>query len=376
MMKFLIFPFLFLTIFSLNVRAYNKTFVNQCLEEQSYTALLDFAKTIPEQEFDLFLLNAAGFAAFQSNLSDLSASYYTKSYQLDSNNIQANLYLGMVRKQQRRFEEAIQYFNRLLLLKPGQPKYYKYMSDAYFGLKLEDSALSCLANAYRFGPSDLNIITAYSEVLYSKKMYEQASIVVNNGMQIDSNYSALLAIGIRCAYQMKNHKAVLVKAHKLIELNLDASAYSSLMYGVYSALQTKNYEQCLLFTDYLIASKAETEQVLYYAAKAHAGMKQFALSNELLKKCLELAISENTEAYYTEMAENYEQLKMYSKAQKNYDTARYLFGTNILLYRKALAYDAVNDSARAKKAYQEFLRSSKNEDSNIVNFVKRRVGDL
>lgn len=359
-----------------NASGYNRAFVTQCLEEQSYTALLSFVQSVPAEECDNYLLNAAGYSAYQTGLTEQAAQYYSRSFGKDSNNIQANLYLGIIKKQQRRFPEALEYYKRLLQLKPDQARYLKNVADCFSSLKNEDSAVYYLSMAYKTAPSDLSIAYSYADALYAKKKFEESDIVVTAGLSIDSNNASLLGVGIRSAYFQKKYKAVLPMVNKLSGLGLGETIYTPMVFGVLAALQVKDYKQCIEYSDYLMRNGSEAEQVYYYAAKAYAGMKEYEKSNELLKRCLSMAISENTEAYYTEMAENYESLRAYSKAQKNYDTARFISGNNLLLYRKALAYEAASDTEKAKKAYHDFLKFSRNEDTAIVNFARKRITQL
>ncbi|MFA6151131.1 MAG: hypothetical protein WC716_07420 [Chitinophagaceae bacterium] len=356
--------------------AYDKVFVARCLEEQSYSTLLDIAGQINENEYDNFLLNALGYAAFQSSLYEKSASFYHKSFDKDTNNIQANLYIGLIKKQQKKFDEGLPYFQRLIGLKPGQPRFYKLAGDCFSATRRTDSAIVYLGNAFQLANNDLGIAHQYAELLYERKYFTEVDRVVQTVMTVDSNNPSILGIAIRSAYQQKKYKEVLPLATKVQALNLGESAYASLMFGVFASLQLKDYQQSLTFSTYLMESGSESEQVYYYAAKAYAGMKSYAQSNELLKKCLELAISKQAEQYYIEMADNEEHLNNYTKAQRHYDTARYMFGSNVVLYRKALAYDAAKQGDKAKKAYLDFLKFAKDEDTALQNFAKKRAENL
>ncbi len=359
-----------------NASGYNRVFVSQCLEEQSYSALLTFVQTIPVEDCDNFLLNAAGYSAFQTGLTDQAVSYYSRSYEKDSNNIQANLYLGMIKNRQRKFTEALSFYKRLLQLRPDQARYLKNVADCFTSLRIDDSALFYLSKAYTTAPNDLSIAYSFADALYAKKMYAESDVVITSGLAIDSNNSSLLGVGIRSAYFQKKYKSVLPMVHKLTHLGLGETIFTPVMFGVFAALQIKDYKLCIEYSEYLMRNGSEAEQVYYHAAKAYAGLKEYEKSNQLLNKCLSMAISENTEAYYTEMAENYEALRDFGKAQRNFDTARFISGNNLLLYRKALAYEAASDTERAKKAYQSFLRLSQNEDTAIVNFAKKRITEL
>lgn len=355
---------------------YNKALLMQYAEEQSYSLVVEYGNSIPLSDRDNYLYNIMGNAAYQMGLLSQSSSFYQSSFELDSNNIQANLYLGIIKKQQRNHQTALTFFRRLHDLKPAQSRYLKLMSECFTALSQKDSAYHYLGKAYAIAPNDLSIKLSLAELLYEMKNYTEVDVLVNEGLALDSGHVALLSLGIRSAYFQKHYNELLPMVNKLSKMGLGESIFTPMMFGIFASLQLKDYHQCIEYSEYLMRNGSESEQVYYYAAKAYTGLKEYEKSNELLKRCLAMAISENTEAYYTEMAENYEALKVYSKAQKNYDTARFISGNNLLLYRKALAYEAVSDTEKAKKAYRDFLKLSRDEDTAIVNFAKKRITEL
>lgn len=357
-------------------QAYDREILTRLVEEQSYPAVVAFAERLAAKDADVYLLNAAGYAAFQMSQPERAAGFYRQTLQQDSLNVQANLYVGLICKQQRRYPEAMVYFQRLVMLRAEQPKYLKYLADCFSGMKQEDSAFRYLELAYRRSASDLSIASAYADALLTRKSYGSADKVVQDGLLIDSLHQQLIGTGIRSAYQQKQYRVVIPLARRLLQPGSGAQVYTPIMYGVLATLQIQDYKQCLEFTGYLMRDGSETEQVLYYTARAHAGLKQYEMSNTFLRRCLALAISEHTEAYYIELGENMEHLKNYGKAQRFYDTARYFSGNNNILYRKALAYDAARQNEKARKAYSDFLKQSDKQDTAAVNFARKRLADL
>jgi tetratricopeptide (TPR) repeat protein len=373
MKKYLIFILPLFVLVNARAANYNRVLVAQYLEEQSYAALLELENTVPVVDRDIYFFNALGFSAFQMSLWSRSESYYLGSLQLDSLNLQANLYLGAIKKQQRKFKDALVFYKRLSSLKPEQARFFKHIADCFSSLKQDDSAIVYLSKAYSLSPNDLNIAYSYADVLYTKKLYEQTDKVVNASLQIDATNISILNLAIRSAYFQKKYKEVMVFVDQLSASDIGESALTPMMFGMFAALQLKDYNKSVFYSNYLMRNGCESEQVCYYTAKAYAGLKDYHRSNEFLSRCLELAVAVNAEAYYTQMAENFEALKLYAKAQKNYDTARFFSGNNQILYRKAIAFEAASESEKAVKAYKEFIKLARMEDSAMVNFAKKRV---
>ena len=376
MRSLFVFLIAILVFHTARAKQYDKAQVTQYLEEQSYASVLELGNDVPLIERDNYLLNAMGYAAFQMGLLSQSVSFYEASFLIDSNNIQANLYLATIKRQQKKIKEALGFYQRLIVIKPNQARYLKSMADCFLLLSQGDSAYHYLGKAYAAAPQDVSIKIALAELLYEMKNYIEVDKLVQEGLLLDSTNVTLFGLGVRSGYNQKQYKRILPIVDKMTKMGLGESIFTPTMFGVFAAIQLKDYSKSLSYTDYLMRNGSEAEQVYYYAAKACAGLKQYEKSNQYLTKCLDLAISENTETYYTEMGENFEALKSFSKAQKNYDTARFFSGNSILLYRKALAYEAVSDTEKAKKAYKDFLKQAQKEDTAFINFAKKRMTEL
>lgn len=351
--------------------AYDHQRIARLLEEQSYPELLSFASSVPDNEKDVYLLNAAGFAAYQSDMTDQAINWYKQSLSKEPDNVQALLYLGLINKQWNKLAEAIIYFKQLTLLKPAVARYRKYIADGYALLNKPDSAFIYLQEGYRISPTEPYITCAYADALLEKKQYRQADSVIRILLENKPGSPAALISAIKLKYLQKKYNEVLTLAAMLSEAG--QISYVPFYYAMVAALQLKEHTTCLNTADLLISNGFETEVVLYYKAKALSSLKDYTAANVILRKCISSAISENAASYYTELAENMEQLKKYNVAQKHYDTALYLSGNATILYRKALAYDEVKQYPQAQKAYKSYLKNASRSDSAMIEYARSRV---
>ena len=136
------------------------------------------------------------------------------------------------------------------------------------------------------------------------------------------------------------------------------------------------YRDCIRVCDYLTAKGMAGENILYYSAKSYAKLREFEKSNELLKTCLELAISNTAEYYFHALGDNYEELKQYKKALAQYDTAYYLFKNPLMLYDCGRIQDQYlkNDEA-AKKYYSKYLSFAKPQsmdEKKAYNYIRKK----
>lgn len=351
--------------------AYNREQVATLLQQQSYPEVLQMVEATHETDRDNYLLDAAGYAAFQMSMPDQAAIYFGGALATNQSDALALLYLGLIERQQHSFKAALAHFKSLIVIKPGNGRYHKLAADCYADLKQPDSALSSLATAFAVASTDPSIGNAYAEALLEKKRFPLAdSVLFFQRSQLPSN-SLLLGTAIKSAYLQKKYRNVLPLIDSL--LLTQNIGYAPLLYGLLSALQLKEYKAGIGYAEILQLAGYENEQVLYYTARAYAGLKRYGESNALLNQCIRKSISENIEAYYTELAENKIVQKNFNTAQRCFDTAKYFSGNPVILYRKALAYDAAKQESLARAAFAAFLKNAGKSDTAMVSYARQRI---
>ena len=183
-------------------------------------------------------------------------------------------------------------------------------------------------------------------------------------------YLILTMLAMNCMMPAYAEKVVTGSKELPLEINLLVDSLQATNPENYKAIlplamNIDLYARSMSKEDIFLIGKIEVYKTL---------LKNYAAANQLLQRCIELGISENIEAYYTELGDNLAEMKKYSLAQRNYDTARYHSGNVELLYRKGLAYDAAKQDVQAKTAYAGYLKNAKKGDSAMINYAKSRVG--
>jgi tetratricopeptide (TPR) repeat protein len=136
----------------------------------------------------------------------------------------------------------------------------------------------------------------------------------------------------------------------------------------------KQYEACYNVCNNLLEQGIETEALFYYASQAKYKLNEFVKSTELLKQCLNLAVSKNTNLYYFSLADNFESLKQYKKAISSYDTAFYLFHDPLALYNIGRLYEqGLKNPKTAKDYYKKYMAVAKpksKDEQKVYAYVK------
>jgi tetratricopeptide (TPR) repeat protein len=170
--------------------------------------------------------------------------------------------------------------------------------------------------------------------------------------------AAFLKLIITAAYSSKLYEQTLTPGERLMQQgDLGAGTLGKV---ARSYFHLKKYEDCVRVCDYLDSNKAADENIYYYEATAKTKLKDYEGSNELLQKCVSLAISSTAEQYYYSLAENFYALKQFKKSIANYDTAYYLFKNPLPLYNCGyIAETSLNNNDVAKKYYLKYLQLAK-----------------
>ncbi|HEX8332746.1 MAG TPA: hypothetical protein VF622_08985 [Segetibacter sp.] len=240
---------------------------------------------------------------------------YSKALLIDSLNFTANRYSALLSKHFKDYRSQLFYYQRLLGIQPLNAGLHKLTGDTYILLKQPDSALLYYARAYNIQPTNETIAYAYADNLLDEELYETTDKVTTAFLAKDSTNVPLMKLAIRSySFQRKMQKVAAFTNRWIASNEIDTKVAINLALANY-ALQ--KYQECFKVCDILLQQGIDTESLFYYASQAKNKLKEFKKSNELLKQCLKLAISENTNTYYFSIAENFELLKDYKRSINN-----------------------------------------------------------
>jgi tetratricopeptide (TPR) repeat protein len=184
----------------------------------------------------------------------------------------------------------------------------------------------------------------------------------------------LLVSAIRLAYETENYEQTIVPGERLIRLGeVTLKPLTQLILSYYTL---SRYQECIAVCNYLKQQEIITEAVNYYEAKAWAKLGKFDQSNELLRLCIESAISERAEMYYSALADNYETTGFYVKAIAHYDTAYYLFRDPVVKYNLGRIYETrMKNPMMANKYFKSYLSmadTSTRDEKKIYRYLHER----
>ncbi|MEO6914394.1 MAG: tetratricopeptide repeat protein [Chitinophagaceae bacterium] len=372
----LCFSFFFLTFAqaqpgNIEIRKVMDLFQNQQFDEAIFY-LTPLEKKDPN---NIEVLGYLGYGYYMADDYKASGKIYERILGIDSNNIQALRYLADITASKAPDSSMI-FSRRLIGLQPGKAVYYRNLGELLRRAKDRDSALVYFQQAYTLLPTDPKNGVALAEMLIFKKRYATADSIIRLGLAQDSLHIPFLKLAVKSAYQSENFLGAIAPGERLIRMEEPSSITHTEL--ALSYFNLKMYDNSYRVCQFLIESGFNTEDVYYYQSKAAGKMKQYAKSNELLQNCLTIAISPTAEKYFYDRGQNYEAVRDYKKAIKQYDSAYYLFKDPFMMYYIASIYEThLKDQNQARKYYTKFLALAKPRNQNemkAVQYVRERWG--
>jgi tetratricopeptide (TPR) repeat protein len=343
-------------------------------QDQQYEEAVNYLMTLYiHDSSNIETLAFLGYANFMNEDPDAAEKYYLKILDIDSTNISALQYLSRIYAKQKT-AKALLLTGRLISLQPARSAYFRQQGDLYRRLHENDSAVSSYQFAFGLSPSDMKNKAGLSDLLIETKQFSLADSILDEGLRIDSMNERLLELRVRSAYENKAYFQVLPSGEKLIKIKgLHLTAMTQLALSYYFL---KRYDDCIKICKLLEDQGVVSESLYYYESRAWSKIKNYSTSNDLLQKCIGMAISKTAESYYYDLGENDEALGKYTKAITQYDTAFYLFKNPVMKYNCGrIAASNLKNDALARKyfvAYMAIAKPQTKEEQKAFDYLKAR----
>jgi len=341
----------------------DRNIVMEYFQNMQYEDAISYLHAAEKKDsLNLQILGYLGYAYSMDDDMNNASIYYQKMLDVDSNNISANQYFANIYGNPEP-EKARLYTWRLIKSNPQKAVYYRKMGDLFKRVNQKDSAFAYYEQAFRLMPHDSKNGGALADLLIDQKNYARADSIIDEGLERDSLNVNYLRLRIRSSYEVAAFQKVIIPGERLMRLGEGSSTtFNQIVLSYYSL---KLYSDCIRVCDFLLEKGMAGENVLYYAAKSYAKLREFDKSNELLKNCLEMAISKTAEYYFHALGDNYEEMKQFKKAIAQYDTAYYLFKDPLMLYDCGRILDGnLKNTDAAKKYYSKYILLAKPESTD------------
>ena len=355
---------------------YSKNAVMDLFQNQQFDEAIAYLSPILQADSgDVNLLGYAGYAYFMSDNTRAAATCYRHILTLDSSNVPALHYLVLIRSNEDP-EEAYNYATQLLQLQPDKEPWWRIMGELSARRGKPDAALGFFEHAYSMMPGDARAVAGLSELLIGNRNFSRADSILDGALAKDSLNSSLLKLRVKAAFSSKKYAEAIVPGQRLVAS--DEPASQALTWLALSYYDLQRYPDCIQTCQHMVDIGLDLEQVYYYEAESYMKLRQYRISDSLLRICLTKAIQPTAEWYYDVLASNHEALHEYRQAIAHYDTSYYLFKDPTALYTCGrIAETELHNMTLARKYYLRYLavaRPTSDDEKQAYRYVRKRWG--
>ncbi|OCX53522.1 hypothetical protein BEL04_04270 [Mucilaginibacter sp. PPCGB 2223] len=345
-------------------------------QSQRYAEAAAYLKNIyTEPITDTRALSRLGYT-FQmaGKLADAEA-YYQRLYQIDSTNVSTLFSLAGINSQRENKTKALYFYERITTLDRTNFRAFKQVGLLYRERNDTLKALKNLQTANKLNPEDPDVAAELSFVLSGLKHTKQAETVLNRALKADSASLFLLRCLVNVTYNAEEYNETIKTCNKMMDLG-DQSAQVLKKLGA-SYYMIKNYE-CCIETFALMQDIFKTEREYYFTAESYKALKQYHKAIDYFELTLRESISPNTNLYYSEMADSYDELHQLKSTIANYQKSLFFKEKDMVLYALANLYDSkLKDKRNALKYYKKYLESKPPAiQKAYIEYVQSRVAAL
>jgi tetratricopeptide (TPR) repeat protein len=168
-------------------------------------------------------LHLMGLLSFHFNQDDHAAEWISRAIQQDPKP-QYLFTLGITRQRQRRFEEALQAFDRAVQLKPDAVELWRHRGNVLVDLNRWDQALLSFQEVLKLNPHDRDAAYNSGSMLLQLKRLEQALSSLNLSDQLQPNHAATLQKRALALHELGRSEEALVdikRAHAIASSQAD-----------------------------------------------------------------------------------------------------------------------------------------------------------
>lgn len=353
---------LFLTLNIASAQGNSTDSLQHYLQIQEYAKAVSWLKTVEPGSYNKEYLLNLGYCYYMNGDGKNALAVYQKLNEKEPDNLQANLYLGIIYQKMKKYVQALQFYKNLTQIQPGQYKYWLYTASMFSILEMSDSAFAYTGKAYQISPQAPDAVLRYSSGLSLQKQRDKAIAVINSYLKTDSTNTDVIARKINYSARDAKYKEVIFWGEQLLKDSAtEPLAYTDLAYAY---LNTKQIDKCLSLCDWMELNNMKNESLTYCAAQCYAQQKNYTKSNLLLDECLQQNLVSTAVIYFRSKADNYEATKEYKKAIAQYDSSYFIFHHPTDLYYKARVYDMyLKDKTQATVFYKKYVAEKQKPES-------------
>lgn len=299
---------------------------------------------------------------------------YEKVLTIDSLNLPALNHVAHLYARNGDYAKALSSVLQLIKLDPTNSYYYKEAGD--LASRVDDivGARVWFRRALELNPSDMEAALGLGNTEMKFEAFESVDSIVQRALAIDPHFRPLILLGAKSAFQLHHYESAIQKIQQLLEKSDTTAAYARLLGESYFHLH--DYYNVVTCMTFLLKNRYDYDWIYYYMGVATRELGDAASAVTWFKLAVEKSISDNTNIYYAQLGQSYEEMGDYQGAIRAYRSAYDNSRDGILLYHLARTYDAYyKDKTTAAAYYQKYLESD-DTIRRAKEYARKRMQDM
>ncbi|SDS86748.1 Tetratricopeptide repeat-containing protein [Mucilaginibacter mallensis] len=364
---------LFQHAFSQDSTKQNNALLLDYYQNQRFDLAADYLKQNNHEPItNIKILKALAYCNQMNGKLPEAETYYERVYAIDSTSTSVLYSLGSINLRRGNEINAEVFYKKIIAKDSTNFIVYKQLAKISLDKKDVILAVNYLIKANKLNPEDADVASDLGDMYISMKAYNAAEKVLNRAIIADPENMILLQSLVKLEYNQKKWSETANNCEKLVLLGNQSS---SILTQLGIAYYNLNEYKCGIETFGQIADMEQTETTYYFTGACYKALKDYDKAISYFQKTITQGISPNINSYYSEIADTYETLKKYKKAEIAYQKALQFTETPITWYSLANLYDTeLKNKSSAIKYYKKFLatKPAKNQQ-NYIAYAKSRI---
>ncbi|WP_448698959.1 tetratricopeptide repeat protein [Mucilaginibacter sp. AW1-3] len=377
-MKKVIHCLLILLLLSVYLKASAQSKTNDALlldmyQNQRYIEAAAYLKSVyPEPVTDNKVLSRLAYTYQMAGKLPDAEAYYLRIYQTDSTSVPILFNLANVNLNRGNNPKAIVYLKKIVTIDSTNFMVYKQL-----GRLSSDPAesLKYLQIANNLNPEDDVVAASLGSQLINLKQFKQAQKILTRALVADSTDLILLKPMLALTFELKRYNEVIRAGTNIMAVGDNSYPVISKVAESYFFL--KNY-QCCIETFAVLPEIFQSESSYYFTAESYKALKDYPRAVPFFELTLKQSISPNTNRYYAELADTYDEMHQVKNTIANYQKSLFFKEDGLICYSLANLYDTkLMDKKNALKYYKKYLDSKPPEkQQEYITYTQSRITQL
>ena len=200
----------------------------------------------------------------------------------------------------KRFEGAVEFFNKTLEIDPGAPVTYRHKAEALIGLKRYEEAIECYNAAIEVSKNNESkywSVRGKANLLSDLKRFEEAVDAFNLALEIKSDSARAYRHKAKALIGLKRYEEAIECYNAAIEVSKNSeSKYWSVRGKADLLLDLGRFEEAVDAFNLALEIKSDSARAYRHKAEALIGLKQYDWAIDCYSAAIEVSESESAKA--------------------------------------------------------------------------------